>query len=402
MIHVKKKKQGKRYHNHILSVLFYTIRFNHTLQIFVGLLILIFLSSVVVYTIEHKINSGFISFFDSIWWTIVTISTIGYGDKVPMSVWGKSIAIFVIFSGMGIMAAITGRFATFLMERHMKEEKGLLDYSFLKGHLIICGWKHDMNHVLIEILEKNPSVDPINIVLLNTACSQDMEFLYHTNRLTGIKYVHGDCIEESELRRAGVGGAEKIIVLADSLTNGDYQLVDSKTVMTVMSIKNINKKAYVCAELLETRFEKYLRIAHCDEILITREYFRAIVASASLGVGLSQVISSLICRDSGVAINAINIPEEFIDKPYKEFRDFLYNNSKILLIGILENTGNILLRKQEALQQAQKNADLAKAIPELRNVKSLLGNNPILHPDDTYIITRFCRGIIIERTAVCV
>ena len=356
---------------------------------------IILLSSLIVFVIERKTNEGFLSFFDSLWWTIVTISTVGYGDRLPNSLTGRIIAIVTIFVGMGIMGTITGRIASFLMERQMKEERGLLDYSTMKDHFVICGWKREMNHVLHEILKCNPGLSPLEIVLINSATRDQINALRSDHELKGIKFVCGNFFEELELIRAGIRGAARILVLADYLTKGDMQQIDSKTVMTVMTIKNLNKQAYVCAELLDTKFEKYLKLSHCDEILLARDFSRSMLASASSGTGLSHVVKSLISGESGTGVTTTSYPESFIGKTFQELRTYFYSKQNAQLIGMLENTGNLLERKREALKEAQMNPDISKLIPDLRNVKTIIANDPIINPPRDYIINKFSRGILI-------
>ena len=356
---------------------------------------IILLSSLVVFVIERKTNEGFISFFDSLWWTIVTISTVGYGDKLPHSFWGRIIAIITIFVGMGIMGTVTGRIASFLMERQMKEERGLLDYSHMKGHFVVCGWKREMNRILHEIINANPDLSPLEIVLINSASRDDINAIRKDTELKGIKFVCGNFFEELEMIRAGVKGAARVLVLADYLTQGDMQQIDSKTVMTVMTVKNLNKKAYVCAELLDTKFEKYLKLSHCDEILLAREFSRSMLASASSGTGLSHVIKSLISGESGTGIATASYPESFVGQTFQELRTYFYTKQNAQLIGMLENTGNLLVRKKEALKEAQMNPDISKLIPDLRSVKTISANDPNLNPPRDYIINKYSRAIII-------
>jgi voltage-gated potassium channel len=357
----------------------------------------IFLTSLVIYLIERQTNPGIKTFFDGLYWTVVTVATVGYGDKVPVTFWGRIVAISAIFIGVGIMGTVTGRIASFLMERQMKEEKGLLDYSNLKGHFIICGWKKEMNRVLHEILNSNPSLDPQEIVLINKASLDEMDMLRNDPLLKGIKFVNGDFIEDGELNRAGIKAAGKILVLADHLTLGDLQQIDTKTVIAVMTIKNLNRKAYVCAELLDTKYEKYLKLSHCDEVLLSREFSRSILASASSGTGLSHIISSLLQGDGGGSIASLDIPDSFIGKTYQELKIFYKKKDNSLLIGILENTGNIAERKRNALREAQMNPDISQIIPELKQVKTLVANEPIINPQEDYIIHKYSRGIVITK-----
>ena len=75
---------------------------------FYALLILVFLEGTVMYLIEGGVNSGFSSIPQSIYWAIVTMTTVGYGDVSPATVPGKVIASFIMLSGYAIIAVPTG------------------------------------------------------------------------------------------------------------------------------------------------------------------------------------------------------------------------------------------------------------------------------------------------------
>jgi voltage-gated potassium channel len=357
----------------------------------------ILLSTVVVFVVERRVNEGFVSFFDSLWWTIVTISTVGYGERVPATFWGRMAALATIFVGMGVMGTVTGRIASLLMERQMKEENGLLDYRRLTGHFVICGWKREMNRILYEIYDADPGLSPPTTVLLNRAPADAIADIRNDPRLKGIRYVNGDFMEERDLLRAGIEGAARVLVLADHLTKGDLQQIDSRTVMAVMSIKNLNHTAYVCAELLDTKYEKYLRLSHCDEILLSRDFVRSVVASAASGLGLAHVLQALLCGDRGGQLATAEVPREMVGKTYRELREYYHGVKSCQLIGLLENTGNIMARKREALREAQKNPDISSLVPRLREVKTLSANEPVITPPADYPIGPYARAVVVGR-----
>jgi len=68
-------------------------------------------------------NQLFQSIGDSLWWFFVTIFTVGYGDKYPVTVWGRAIGILIMFLGIGLLSLITGRIASFLIERNMLKSR---------------------------------------------------------------------------------------------------------------------------------------------------------------------------------------------------------------------------------------------------------------------------------------
>jgi voltage-gated potassium channel len=397
---MKKTVPFKKKRNFLKRTLL-VLRTSAMLKIFLFLCAVFFFSSWVIYLIEHKTNPLFPTYFDSLYYMMVTIATVGYGDKVPITFPGRLVAMAMMVFGVALLGTITGRIASFLMERQMKEENGLLSFERLKEHFVICGWKREMNHVLYEILANHPSLDSSMIVLINKASHEDMDTLRNDTLLKGVHYVHGDFIEERDLVRAGIKTAARVLVVSDYLTEGDLQQIDSKTVMAVMTIKNLNKKAYVCAEILDTKFEKYLQISHCDEILLSRQFSRSMLAFASIGVGMSHIIRSLLTKESGARIETLAFPDSYIGKNYDDLRAFATAEGKGILIGILENTGNIVSRKQEALREAQKNPNIAQIIPELKTVKTLTANNPVINPPADYQIKKHSVGIVIAGSTVC-
>ena len=72
-------------------------------------LILIYLSAVGIYYFEHDAQpEHFSSIFDSLWWAIITLTTVGYGDVYPITVGGRVFTFFILMIGLGIVAIPTG------------------------------------------------------------------------------------------------------------------------------------------------------------------------------------------------------------------------------------------------------------------------------------------------------
>ena len=67
-----------------------------------------------------------------------------------------------------------------------------------------------------------------------------------------------------------------------------------------------------------------------------------------------------------------------------------------VLIGLLENTGNFYQRRKEALAEAQKNPNMRKIVENLRKIKNLRSNEPVLTPPDTYIICPNTKAIFVK------
>ncbi|HNV44394.1 MAG TPA: hypothetical protein PKH20_06560, partial [Exilispira sp.] len=79
------------------------------------------------------------------------------------------------------------------------------------------------------------------------------------------------------------------------------------------------------------------------------------------------------------------ISEKFHGKPYRELFNEL-SQKEFLPLGIVENAGNVFLRKKNALKEAQKTPDMGKLVNNLKSIKELKANDPIFNPPLSYII----------------
>jgi voltage-gated potassium channel len=82
-----------------------------------GTAVLTCLSSAVGFTLVEDVGEGrrIHSFFDALWWSASTISTVGYGDIFPITAAGRVIAIFTMLIGVTSFAVVTAKVAQFLI-----------------------------------------------------------------------------------------------------------------------------------------------------------------------------------------------------------------------------------------------------------------------------------------------
>lgn len=86
-------------------------------------LMLIYFSAVGIYYFENEAQpEHFTSIFDSLWWAIITLTTVGYGDVYPITVGGKVFTFFILMIGLGIVAIPTGIISSALTRSVDKKE----------------------------------------------------------------------------------------------------------------------------------------------------------------------------------------------------------------------------------------------------------------------------------------
>ncbi|MFW6212604.1 MAG: ion channel [Spirochaetota bacterium] len=347
--------------------------------------------------LEVRTNDEFKSLLDGIWWSIITFSTTGYGDKVPITVAGRILAIVTIFLGIGATSFLSGALASLLVERNTRARRGLMDFRQMRGHLVICGWREDMQEILRDIL-RSSELRSEELILVSNVEPEKVQELQEDVDLRGLKFVRGDYFSELALDRANVRYARKVVIIADTLESSSVSEVDSKTVMAVITAKSLSKDVYVTAEILDRKYESYLKHVQCDEILFSRDFARQMIASSSATNGLSHIIRELLGDgDSGARIATIPVPSSFVNKTYGEYRKNLISRDCRLLLGPLVNTGSPNAMKIEALREAQKTSDVSKLVQNMQKVKDLEVNQPVLLPPDDFEIQRHSLAIMLDR-----
>ena len=94
---------------------------------------IIVIGSFVIFSVESQHpDSQINSMLDAVWWTVATVTTVGYGDIVPVTDTGKIVAIFFMFFGIGVLAIFLSALGTqFYKRRFETEEREFTDYQKL-------------------------------------------------------------------------------------------------------------------------------------------------------------------------------------------------------------------------------------------------------------------------------
>jgi voltage-gated potassium channel len=98
---------------------------NTLLFTLVTALILVFIISWLVLLAEQGApNSNIKTYHDAVWWAFVTITTVGYGDYYPVTGWGQSLAVILMFFGLGIIGVLLSYLAsTFISLQRRRQER---------------------------------------------------------------------------------------------------------------------------------------------------------------------------------------------------------------------------------------------------------------------------------------
>ena len=123
------------------------IRRSRRLKLFLALSVFIVVLVIVLSYVEKRSNEHFNSIFDVLYFAMVTITTVGYGDITPVTDAGKILTVLLFSIGVVLIGLMTGMIASILTASRIREGMGLKKVE-LKSHVIICGYNFNLERVI--------------------------------------------------------------------------------------------------------------------------------------------------------------------------------------------------------------------------------------------------------------
>lgn len=283
------------------------------------------------------------TFWDALWWTIVTMSTVGYGDLTPVTAEGKMLAVAAIFTGIVLIAILTATIVSKLVERLVIKMKPR-DTSNLKNHIVILGWNENGEKVLTNI--ERDCEKGTEIVVM---CAVDQEITLPE----GVIHVKGNITRLDELKKISVDHAKVALILADSKAGMD---TDSKTILTVMAVKRISEGKTRCiCEVLSSEDREYLENAGADEIIVRSELSGSILSRTVYNPGIGGFLQELVRFEGTSTVLMMCALSEQAGKTFGELHQELYKDHNEILLGISRD-GKVLTNpdQNEKIQTGDK------------------------------------------------
>lgn len=261
----------------------------HRLLLFIGVLML--LSAVGLTWAEPNM-----SFPNALWWSIVTLTTVGYGDISPVTFSGRTIAIVIMFLGIGLLGMCSATIASVLVVNRIKEDRGMGTYDFTE-HIIMCEW-NQRSHSILQEIRADPHTAAIPVVLIadlsNNPTDDDDLF-----------FIQG-AVNDETLQRANLMRAKTVVILGQDRLEATAR--DAQAVLTTLTVESINPHAYTIVELVDASHAQFCERAHADEIIITSELSSRLISRAVLHHGMSKVVSELLSARHGNELYKVPVP----------------------------------------------------------------------------------------------
>ncbi len=306
-----------------LEILWVFIKREKIDRILIFFSIIVTISAVLIYLAEKKLQPEDFTFPGALWWSIVTSTTVGYGDIAPKTLWGRVIATVHMILGIGIITALSAILASILVDQKMMEGLGMGSYKF-EDHIILCEWNHRAKTILKELrLDPTTSSTPIVLIANIERKPTDDRNLY---------FVQGSVSDET-LKRANLAKASTVIILGDD-TLPDKQR-DTQVILATLTIESINRDVYSIVELVHEAYVLPCKRANADEIIVSSELSGMLISQAALNRGVSNVVSDLISADDeGNQLYKIPPIKERVGSPFLEIFIYMKQAYQCIVVAI--------------------------------------------------------------------
>lgn len=306
------------------------------------LLSFILLGGGIVFLVEFSAKgSSYHNYFDALWWAVVTVTGVGYGDLFPIQPLGRLSACVLMFAGITMTSLLSGTIASIIVDKKLKEEKGLEDI-IAKRHIIICGWNRYAEKLIAELNASCGSMKE-DVVLINESNPEDFQMLRAKYPGMNLRFVRGDFVSESVLRKANSEFAQSAIILADSSRSTGQVNADERTILAALALKSLNPDVVISAELLDPNNEQHLNRANVENILVYGEYNGFLLASGTQKPGMTQIVREILSGAGKNSLTEQEIPAQFVGKKFRDLSEYFLENDKGILVGFLSQEKKMTL-----------------------------------------------------------
>lgn len=294
---------------------------------------------------------------DAIWWAVVTMTTVGYGDYFPETVGGRLwVGVPTMIVGVSLLGYILSMFASTLMEMRLKEVRGMGNVD-LNDHIIVCRY-HGLGSALklVEEIRSDPSTKNMAIVLVDP----DLEELPHELKTRNVHYVKGDPARAAVLERANLGQAHSIIILRDANHPGYSDHINLAVALTV---ERTHPDVLSVVHCVDPENRVHFQRANCDSIVCLGALSSQMLVQELQDPGVHSVFSELTTNLHGKQCYIVEVQQGV--RTFDELRTHC-SQAESIVMGIRRGDENMLAPAADlALESGDRAIVIAAHRPSL-------------------------------------
>ena len=349
---------------------------------------------------EHlgKDNPNFFdTFYNTFWWSVVTFTTVGYGDVSPVTHFGKLLSIIIMLLNFGIVTLLGGAVASVLVAERLKGDDKL-DESKFNGHLIIAGWNPFVPSVL-RILQTGKNSASV-VILVNETDGEIIERAISVFEDLDITHICENFTNETVLRKAFLDKAGMFMILPDNSGLLPHEEPDEdKTVLTCLTAKAISEDCPVVAHVLNPENVSHLQRANVNEIVMPDEHVPHLLAKHVTDPGVPQLFDELINQEEDdKGIQQVGIPRPLMGQTHNKISAYFKFKHQWLLVGYAIRKSGFSLEDQMGESGSPLIRNMITEQLEGAGIKLSSDEHVVveINPPDDYVIDDKHRALVLR------
>ncbi|MFH1050559.1 MAG: ion channel [bacterium] len=287
-----------------------------------------------VYIESSADSSGITNLWDSFWYSIVTLATVGYGDIIPKTTGGKIIGLVFVFGSITVLGAVIGKVTDFIADMRERKKMGYNGTKF-ENHVVIIGVNSFVKQIIKTLLDANQKVA---VVTDNKAEIDLLNERYGTERFF---VLYSGLDDYDSLKKVNI---EKAKIVHPALNS------DTEELVMILNLKDHYPELKFIVVLEESNLKNTFHSAGVTFVLSKSEFASKLMASFIFEPAVADLTTDLITPN----ISTQNIEEfdiqqyivkehnPFNNRKWGEFCDEMRSKCRSIPIGIKKTDGRLI------------------------------------------------------------
>ena len=270
---------------------------------------------------------------DAVYMTMITISTVGFGEVQPLDVPAKIFTIFLILASIVIVGYAISIITEYILSRNnfedIKQRKMQKEIEAMSGHIIICGFGRNGKQASKKLQDYGK---PFVII------ERDKDIIERLQE-EGVPYVFGNANEDETLIQAGIERASTLITALPS---------DADNLFVVLSARQINKDLCIISRASQETSYNKLKLAGANNVILPDKIGGDHMASLVVIPDLVEFIDNLgIVGERNINIEEIKVEQLYDTDRVKTIRELdLRKKTGCTVIGFKDENGEYIVNPE--------------------------------------------------------